>query len=149
MLPESELRASDREREAAVTLLGDHLAEGRLDLAEFEERSTRASAATTRGELARLTEDLPPAHPSAEAEPAAAPVSLSKDEYETPTHRTGAAAALRPYARWLTASLVCVTVWAVAYLVTGHPQHFWPGWVIGPWGAYMLLRFARGTDTRR
>jgi len=39
--------------------LGDHAAVGRLTLDELEERSGRALAAKTRGELATLTSDLP------------------------------------------------------------------------------------------
>lgn len=151
MLPENELRASDRERDAVVALLGDHLAEGRLELAEFEERSTRAGAARTRGELTVLTEDLPSAQPVPASPPAPAteshPVSLSKDE--TPARRTGTAAALRPFARWLSVSLLCVTIWAVSSITSGTVQPFWPGWVIGPWGALMLLRVLQGAGHRR
>jgi uncharacterized protein DUF1707 len=153
MLPENELRASDQERDAVVALLGDHLAEGRIDLAEFEERSTRAGAARTRGELAQLTEDLPSARPVPAPAPAAAPtpqpepehehehepaVSLTKDP--APVRRTGAAVVLRPVARWLSVSVICVTIWAVSSLMSGTAQHFWPGWVIGGWGAMTLLR---------
>ena len=39
--------------------LGDHAAVGRLTLDELEDRSSRALAAKTRGELATLTSDLP------------------------------------------------------------------------------------------
>lgn len=148
MLPENELRASDQERDAVVALLGDHLAEGRIDLAEFEERSTRAGAARTRGELAQLTEDLPSARPAPAPAPAAPTpqpehepepaVSLTKDQ--APVRRTGAAVVLRPVARWLSVSLICVTIWAVSSLMSGTAQHFWPGWVIGGWGAMTLLR---------
>lgn len=146
MLPENELRASDRERDAVVVRLGEHLAEGRIDLAEFEERSTRAGTARTRGELAQLTADLPATGPAPAPETAPA-VSLTKDE--TPARRTtGTAAALGPVARWLSISLLCVTIWAVASLTSDHVQHFWPGWVIGPWGALVLLRVLKGTPDR-
>jgi uncharacterized protein DUF1707 len=53
------IRASDAERDAAVGLLREHLAEGRLTLAEFTERMTAAYGATTTAELARLARDLP------------------------------------------------------------------------------------------
>ncbi|HET6633399.1 MAG TPA: DUF1707 domain-containing protein [Streptomyces sp.] len=146
MVPEKELRASDRERDEVVTQLADHLAEGRLELAEFEERSTRASAARTRGELAELTEDLPSARPVPAPATQSQPVSLSKDE--TPARRTRTAAALRPLGRWLSVSLVCVTIWAVSSIVSHTVQPFWPGWVIGPWGVLMLLRVLKGADGR-
>ncbi|WP_406283447.1 DUF1707 domain-containing protein [Embleya sp. NBC_00896] len=54
------MRASDVDREAAVTLLRDHHVVGRLTLAEFNERMGAAYEAVTLGELARLIADLPP-----------------------------------------------------------------------------------------
>ncbi len=57
--PDDSLRVSDAERDATLRLLGDHAAVGRLTLDELEERSSRALAAKTRGELATLTNDLP------------------------------------------------------------------------------------------
>ncbi|WFE26990.1 DUF1707 domain-containing protein [Solwaraspora sp. WMMD791] len=53
------LRVSDAEREQVVELLGQATAEGRLTLDEYAERATEAHNAKTRGELARLTADLP------------------------------------------------------------------------------------------
>lgn len=70
------LRVSDREREEVVELLGKATAEGRLTLVEYTERAGAAHAAQTRGELARLTTDLPgapdrsPARPSGALAPA-------------------------------------------------------------------------------
>ena len=52
-------RASDRDRERTLDELRDHAAEGRLDLAELEERSAAALEARTLGDLAPLTRDLP------------------------------------------------------------------------------------------
>ena len=55
----SSLRVSDAERDQTLRTLGEHAAVGRLTLDELEERSSRALAAKTRGELATLTGDLP------------------------------------------------------------------------------------------
>jgi hypothetical protein len=55
----SPLRASDAEREATVARLQQALAEGRLDLAETEERVAAAYAARHRDELPPLLADLP------------------------------------------------------------------------------------------
>ncbi|GIJ27235.1 hypothetical protein Vqi01_23970 [Micromonospora qiuiae] len=66
------LRVSDREREEVVELLGKATAEGRLTLDEYTERAGAAHAAQTRGELARLTTDLPDAPGRSPARPAAA-----------------------------------------------------------------------------
>jgi Domain of unknown function (DUF1707)/Cell wall-active antibiotics response 4TMS YvqF len=57
--PDDSLRVSDAERDVVLRTLGDHAAVGRLTLDELEERSGRALAAKTRGELATLTSDLP------------------------------------------------------------------------------------------
>jgi hypothetical protein len=57
--PDDSLRVSDAERDQALRVLSDHAAVGRLTLDELEERSGRALAARTRGELATLTGDLP------------------------------------------------------------------------------------------
>jgi uncharacterized protein DUF1707/cell wall-active antibiotic response 4TMS protein YvqF len=59
------IRVSDREREQIVELLGQAAAEGRLTLDEYADRAGWAYAARTRGELARLTEDLPVVLPPA------------------------------------------------------------------------------------
>jgi len=55
----SALLASDAERERTVARLRRAVAEGRLTVEELDERSERAYAARTRGELAALIEDLP------------------------------------------------------------------------------------------
>jgi hypothetical protein len=57
--PDESLRVSDAERDVTLRTLGDHAAVGRLTLDELEERSGRALAAKTRGELAALITDLP------------------------------------------------------------------------------------------
>jgi hypothetical protein len=51
--------ANERERQEVAAWLEYALAEGRFDLAEFERRVTLAYGATTHGELASLTVDLP------------------------------------------------------------------------------------------
>ncbi|MGY4926138.1 DUF1707 SHOCT-like domain-containing protein [Streptomyces sp. 900105755] len=67
-----ELRASDADRERVAEVLRDALAEGRLDMEEFEERLEATYQARTYGELTPITRDLP----AATASPAA--VSLGK-----------------------------------------------------------------------
>ncbi len=53
------LRAADTDREHIADLLQRHTAAGRLTLDEYEQRVTAAWQATTLGELASLTADLP------------------------------------------------------------------------------------------
>jgi hypothetical protein len=54
-----DLRASDAERERIADRLRKSHAEGRLDLAEFQERLEQCYAAKTLGELSQLVRDLP------------------------------------------------------------------------------------------
>jgi hypothetical protein len=59
----AELRASDADRERIAELLAAALADGRLSIDEHADRTERAYAARTLGELAGLTVDLvPPQH---------------------------------------------------------------------------------------
>ena len=53
------LRASDAERERAAEILRSHHAEGRITTDELEERTERAYAAKTLGDLDQLFADLP------------------------------------------------------------------------------------------
>jgi len=59
MAMQRDLRASNAEREAVVERLQHALGEGRITMAEFEERVRIAYGATTRGDLESLTADLP------------------------------------------------------------------------------------------
>jgi class 3 adenylate cyclase len=52
-------RVSDADRDRTVTLLREHVVEGRLTLDEFSDRAGRALQATTRGDLDAVMVDLP------------------------------------------------------------------------------------------
>jgi hypothetical protein len=54
-----ELRASDADRERVAEVLRDAVAEGRLDMTEFEERLDATYRARTYGDLEPITRDLP------------------------------------------------------------------------------------------
>ncbi|MFB7931076.1 MULTISPECIES: DUF1707 domain-containing protein [Streptomyces] len=68
-----DLRASDADRERVAGILRDAVAEGRLDMTEFEERLDATYQARTYGELVPITRDLPGAGVAVPA------VSLSKE----------------------------------------------------------------------
>ncbi|WP_374774184.1 DUF1707 domain-containing protein [Streptomyces sp. NBC_01310] len=75
--PLPELRASDADRERVVERLRDAVAEGRIDMEEFEERLEAAYKSRTYAELEPLTRDLPsPTGPAARA--AAVPGSAAE-----------------------------------------------------------------------
>lgn len=71
--PVPAMRASDADRDAVVSALSEHFQAGRLTTDELEERTGRALAARTLGELDELTADLPgprvaqPPQPAAQA----------------------------------------------------------------------------------
>ena len=70
------LRASDADREQVAERLRDAMAEGRLDMTEFQERLEAVYQAKTYGELAPITRDLPA--PEGGAAAGVAPVSMTK-----------------------------------------------------------------------
>lgn len=73
------LRASDADRERVVDRLRDAVAEGRLDMDEFEERLDAAYRSRTYAELEPLTRDLPALGATAPIVAApVAPVGLTK-----------------------------------------------------------------------
>ena len=64
------LRVSDADRDAAVSELGEHFQEGRLDRDELEDRSWRALRARTGNDLDEVLADLPRATRAAAGTPA-------------------------------------------------------------------------------
>jgi Domain of unknown function (DUF1707) len=72
--PPAAMRASDADRDAVVSDLSEHFQAGRLTAGELDERTGRALAARTWGELRELLADLP-ADRSALRTPAAASFS--------------------------------------------------------------------------
>lgn len=56
-------RIGDTERDRAVELLREHMAQGRIDEAEFDERLTAALSARTSSDLDPLFSDLPGPRP--------------------------------------------------------------------------------------
>ena len=59
-----EPRIGDADRDQAVGFLQEHLAQGRIDASEFDDRLSRALNAKTASELAVLFDDLPDPRPS-------------------------------------------------------------------------------------
>ena len=119
------IRASDRDRDDIAARLGDHLAAGRLDLAEFYRRLDAAFAARTTGELEAVFADLPQDRAALTAAVASTPAPSGS-----------------PWASWLLTSLICVVIWTATSVASGAPSSFWPAWVIGPWGLVLLSRAA-------
>ena len=79
-MPRPEIRLSDAERNVIVEQLNNAVGEGRLTLAEFEDRLQGVLAARTRDDMAPFTADLPVA---------AAPESLTLRARGSSLQRTG------------------------------------------------------------
>lgn len=62
--PSAQPRIGDADRDQAVGYLQEHLAQGRLDAAEFDERMSQALAAKTASDLDPLFTDLPDPRPA-------------------------------------------------------------------------------------
>jgi Domain of unknown function (DUF1707) len=105
----ADLRASDAEREGVVDELREQSVAGRLDPADLEERVHDAYRARTRGELARLTADLP-----------------ARESTQLPAPRRQSEWLRRRLASFVTVNSMCVAVWAA----TGAHGGFWPSWVM-------------------
>ena len=58
-----EPRIGDTDRDQAVSFLQEHMAQGRIDSSEFDDRMARALKAKTASELAVLFDDLPEPRP--------------------------------------------------------------------------------------
>jgi hypothetical protein len=121
--PLPDLRIGDVERNAVVERLHAALAEGRLTLEEFDERSAAAYAARTAGDLEPLTSDLP-----TPTGPAAAPAEPARF-----------AASLGRWRQWAGVGIILVTIWAITSLAAGEPIFFWPMFPLGIWGAVILV----------
>ena len=107
-------RASDAERDRAADALRRHHADGRLSTEELEERTGRAYAATTLGDLDQLFADLP---------------RLRSPEDERVPRRLG----LRPPAFALP---FIALLFAVAVLASAHALFF-----VWPLMFFLFLRF--------
>ena len=114
----SVLRAGDRDREAPAALLGQALAQGYLDMAEYERRLTAVFDAHVAPDLRQLTSDLP----------------LAELRRRDPRRRAAGLTAARRsvqmhLAAYLTMVVIVLTVWLAVGLSAGG-WYFWPVWPI-------------------
>ncbi|RDI49042.1 DUF1707 SHOCT-like domain-containing protein [Nocardia mexicana] len=130
-------RASDAERQQVAELLARHLSEGRLDLAEYDQRVAQVYATTTRDDLKLVLSDLPKLPKQRAAQPKAPVVPVRFPIWQ---RIEGSA--------WLGVSVLCLAIWAAISLGAGEFTYPWPIWVIGPWGAVLVFRVLTGWESR-
>ncbi len=138
--PDPGQRAADTDRDAAAETLREAFAEGRITQAELEQRLDQVHAARTYGELAPITADLPVVVP--------APPQHQDQGLKAAKRRRDLRAG---WASWLGVSVIVNVVWLASWVAGGNsPGYYWPIWVMGPWGAAMVLatvtQKARGDD---
>ncbi len=134
----AELRVSDVERTTVQERLRRAVGDGQLDLHEFDERVQAVWAARTRGELARVTRDLP--------EPPPPPPPA-------PRHRvfadTAGGTSMRVLATvWASVLAVNVVVWLLVSLGNAEVVYPWPIW-LAPSGAVLAVLYATGIGRPR
>jgi hypothetical protein len=120
------LRASDADRDVVARVLGDAYAEGRIDPAELDERTTALQHARTLGELPGFLGDLVPVGDA--RAPASSPALLEQRAVEKWRKE-------RRDALWglVSVSAIVWTIWLVgAWGDDGFDPHF-------PWPAFVTL----------
>ncbi|HWU31598.1 MAG TPA: DUF1707 domain-containing protein [Marmoricola sp.] len=111
----AKLRASDRDRDVVINLLGDAFAEGRLDRTEFDDRNAQASQIKVLGDIPPLVNDL------VSSTPATLSPTAVRAEAER-RYRADRKSALT----YATPAIVCWVIWAWV-LASGDGTPFpWP-----------------------
>ncbi|MDP9643160.1 hypothetical protein J2S53_003105 [Actinopolyspora lacussalsi] len=145
------VRASDAEREAVAERLRLAMNEGRLDMAEFDERVGQAYAAVARAELEPLTRDLPTPSEPARRTRSVAP-ETEEDEGQRPAGRKRGQPRSRgaEWRDWAGTSFVLVGIWLITSIASGGPNFFWPIFPMGIWAVILLssMIFGSGEEKR-
>jgi len=136
--PGWDVRASNAERNEVVDLLRDQLGDGRLELAEFEERTATAMVARTRGELVPLFHDLPVRWP--------APPPPSRVPTRPLSRPAGAGTKDKKLRSFVALWVALMVLWWGIWLAVGMTGGSWFPWPIFPslgMGVPVLIRVFR------
>jgi hypothetical protein len=123
------LRASDRDRDVALEVLGEAYADGRLDHAEYDARSTATTTAKVLADLVPQLEDLVPDTSHASLVPRAAGIVARPDLHEQAVRRW-AKDRREALTGLIGISVITCTIWAVTT---------WGGF---PWPLFPMLAAA-------
>ena len=135
-----DMRASDAERQAIQERLRVAQSVGQLDIHEFDERVQSVWAARTRGDLERVTADLP-------TPPPAAPVARRPGRQVFSD--TGGGTAMRVLTIiWLSVLVVNLIVWGLVSVSA--VEDIYPWWIwLAPSGAALAILYAAGIGRPR
>ncbi len=143
LMGREEMRAADSDRQAVADKLKQALDEGRLDLAEYDERLQRTYAAKTYGDLDGLLDDLPGI--AVAPQPAAGTEAAPRVAAPAPRRSERAGQVVRA---WLGGFggifVVCTIVWLATSINSGHFENFWPVWLLIPMAFGVMGRLGRG-----
>lgn len=117
------LRVGTAEREGAAQILGSAMADGRLTLAEYEERVDAVWKSSTRGELARVTDDLPAVTAESESD-----VDKSSEWREY----------FDEWRWWFGGAIIMTGIWGFQSISDGELNGYWPGWPLGIWALILV-----------
>ena len=122
---------SDAERSAVQERLHRAHDAGQIQLEEFDQRVRSAWAARTRGELERVTTDLPDLPDPSGRRPVFSP--------------TAGGTAMRVLTIvWASVATLNLVVWGIVVVTTGELVHPWWLWVAAPPGAVLGVLYAAG-----
>ena len=116
------MRASDAERDEVAAQLRDHCAAGRLTPEELDERLAAAFGARVRGDLKKLTDDLPKL---GRRQRHLEPLTRQQRKRAEFTHDV------------FSFAIIAVVLW-ILWIVLGKGW-FWPALVLLPWGAVLAF----------
>ncbi len=132
----SQLRASNKDRQAVVDRLQNAFVNGRLQLHEYDERVAAAYQAVTYADLAALFADLPTDNPigppAATRETTGKPAKPARPPVRHPGVIADMPTALQViWTIWLCVLLINLTVWTIGLASPGS-HDFWPVWLLVP-----------------
>ena len=132
-----DLRVSDVERQTVADRLRMAQEVGQLDIHEFDERVQSVWAARTRGELERVTADLPVPPPQQAAAPTRRPARQVFSD-------TGGGITMRILTIiWAASLAVNVVVWGLVSATNDEAVYPWPIW-LAPAGVVLLVLYVAG-----
>ena len=134
------LRISNADRDQAIAQLQAALDEGRIDLAEFDERAKTAYEAKTNAELDLIFDDLPGGRPK-EGEVVAAEAAEAPEHDRPRGPRFHQLPALRGL---VTVGVITTGVWAASSIASGEWHYFWPIWPILGLGIATIMQVVNG-----
>jgi hypothetical protein len=123
MTMERYIRVSDAERQGAADRLGAAMADGRLDLTEYDKRLALAYAAVTYGDLEQLFADLPGPRTYGPLQAYSQPYPGQYRSYPTPYARPmGTVGQVRGTVLQMLLFVVTLSIWGYVYFFQTHDE---------------------------